>query len=388
MSDLHTARYGPTPGIARSFVVLGGAGGIGRVVVRDLFESHPQNRILVADCNERGALVFARNFRSGRVRGQFVDCSQPEDLSEILKACSVVVNCTHHHLNLGVMKAALRAGTHYLDLGGLFYWTRRQLKLDREFKRAGLTALLGVGCAPGITNLMARQAIELMERVDSVKIRVGSRDFAPQPAGFCFPYSARTIIEELTLPPWIWAGGKFRRTQPHGGWELVDFGPPLGELWTVRTRHSEVATLPLSYGKKGIRYCDFKVTFDRAFVREIMKRRQAGWTVKQFSKLPAPREQTHDYEIARVVAAGRELGTKAPIEAMVECHSQAKPEWSASAGDIDTACPASIAAQMVASGSIEARGVFPPESSLPVEPFIRELERRGMKWVLGVVQPV
>ena len=36
----------------RSFVVLGGAGAIGRVVARDLFESHRQNRILIADFNE------------------------------------------------------------------------------------------------------------------------------------------------------------------------------------------------------------------------------------------------------------------------------------------------------------------------------------------------
>ena len=38
----------------RNFVVLGGVGTIGRVVVRDLVESHPRNRILIADYNEIG----------------------------------------------------------------------------------------------------------------------------------------------------------------------------------------------------------------------------------------------------------------------------------------------------------------------------------------------
>ena len=40
-----------TKEVNRRFVVLGGVGAIGRVVVRDLFESHPRNRILIADFN-------------------------------------------------------------------------------------------------------------------------------------------------------------------------------------------------------------------------------------------------------------------------------------------------------------------------------------------------
>ena len=368
----------------RKFVVLGGAGAIGRVVVRDLFESHRQNRILVADSNRTDAMAYASEFQSRRVRWQFADCRQVEELSEVLKEHSVVINCTHHRLNLGVMQASLNAGTHYMDLGGLFYWTRRQLKLDKEFEKAGLTAILGMGCAPGISNFMARQAVDMMDRVDSIKIRVGSRDLARQSASFSFPYSARTIIEELTMPPWAWIGGKFRQTQPRASWERVDFGSPLGSLWTVRTRHSEVATLPLMFAKKGLRFCDFKVSFDRHFVRELFKRRQAGWTIRQFSKLAASRKHPRDYEIVQVVATGREQGTQTSIEVTVECHSRARPGWAASAGDVDTACPASIVAQMLANGSIKTHGVFPPESILPLDPFIGKLKQRGIRWELRV----
>jgi saccharopine dehydrogenase (NAD+, L-lysine-forming) len=372
---------------AHNFVVLGGAGAIGRVVARDLFESHRHNHILIADFNESEALACAQSFRSRRVRGQYADCSRVEDLSQALRGHAVVINCTHHSLNLGVMQAALAASSHYLDLGGLFYWTRRQLKLDKEFQKAGLTAILGMGCAPGISNLMACQAVELMERVDSVKIRVGSRDFAPQPAGFCFPYSARTIIEELTMPPWAWIGGRFKKTQPRASWEYVNFGSPVGSLWTVRTRHSELATLPLAFGGKGLRFCDFKVSFDRTFVREIIRRRRVGWTLRQFSKLPASREHTDDYEIVLVAAVGWELGTKAPIEVTVECHSRARPDWAASAGDIDTACPASIAAQMIATGSIGSRGVFAPENIMPADSLAQQLRRRGILW-MSKTQPL
>ena len=39
-----------------------------------------------------------------------------------------------------------------------------------------------------------------------------------------------------------------------------------------------------------------------------------------------------------------------------------------------------IAAQLLLSGRIEARpGVWAPEEVVPVEPFVRELKRRGMR---------
>jgi len=61
---------------------------------------------------------------------------------------------------------ALAAKRHYVDLGGLFHWTRRQLKLDRQFKRADWTAVLGAGCAPGHQHVMrARRPTGLPYRV-------------------------------------------------------------------------------------------------------------------------------------------------------------------------------------------------------------------------------
>jgi saccharopine dehydrogenase (NAD+, L-lysine-forming) len=254
------------------------------------------------------------------------------------------------------MRAALRARVHYIDLGGLFYWTRRQLRLHRQYQRAGLTAILGMGCSPGITNVMARAAVERLGGAKSVKIRVGSKDFNPT---LGFPYSAQTILEELTLTPWIVQNGKFREVKPLTGWERVRFPKPVGLLWVVRTRHSEVATLRVTFK---LRHCDFKVGFDREFVRKVL----AG----EIPNRPASRGRPDDYEIARVIVNDKLI---------YDCHGRANRRWHASAGDIDTGCPASIVAQMVATGVIAQRGVLPPEVAVPVEPFFKELRKRGMK---------
>jgi saccharopine dehydrogenase-like NADP-dependent oxidoreductase len=360
----------------RDFVVLGGVGAIGRVVVRDLVESHSRNRILIADYNEAGARAYARSFRGRRVSAAFADAGETKQLAKLFRSHVVVINCTQHDFNLKVMRAALAARVHYLDLGGLFHWTREQLKLDKPFKRAGLTAILGAGCAPGITNVMTSAAADRFDRITSVRIRVGTRDLNTKPSDFFFPYSAQTVVEELTLKPWVFARGRFREVKPRTGWERVDFSRPVGAQWVVLTRHSEIATIPLTFRAKGLRECDFKVGFDRKFVREVTRRLKASWTARDFTKLPAPRSKPNDYEVSRVIVRGNSKTVT------MDCHAKANRRWHASAGDIDTGCPPSIIAQMIVTGTIARRGVLPPEVAVPVEPFFRELRQRGMKIVV------
>lgn len=348
---------------SRRFVVLGGAGAIGRTIVRDLLESHPRNHIVVAD------RIPDSEHRSRRVTSRLADAKDRSSLSGVLRGNDVVINCTSHHLNLHVMNAALSAGVHYLDLGGLFDFTRKQLRLKRKFGEAGLVAVLGMGCAPGITNVLAAKLGRDLERVHKIRIRVGSRN----DGSFSFPYSAQTIVEELTTPAWKYSRGKFVLAPPRSGWERVTFDNPVGDVWTVLTRHSEIATLPAHFRKKGLAYADFKVSFDRAFVRELMRRLRAGWTVKDFAALPASRKEVSDYEITRVVVSGSSTRT-------ADCHARANPKWNATAGDTDTACPASIVAQMIVDGRITTPGVWAPEDIVPIDEFLTECESRGMRF--------
>src|ERR1051326_4586253 len=111
---------------APRFVVLGGAGAIGRIVVRDLFQSNRKNHIFVADYKRDAAFKTAGRYRSPRLLAGPADVRDIDSLVAILRGYSIVINCTRHQFNLGVMEAALRAGVHYIDLGGLFVWTRRR----------------------------------------------------------------------------------------------------------------------------------------------------------------------------------------------------------------------------------------------------------------------
>src|SRR3989338_11062308 len=113
-----------------TFVVLGGSGFMGKVIVRDLYESDKNNQIIVADYNLDAAKKLAASYqksnknsdnnRTSRVKAAFADVTDIKKTVKLLKGASVVINSVQYELNLKVMEAALLARVHYLDLGGLF----------------------------------------------------------------------------------------------------------------------------------------------------------------------------------------------------------------------------------------------------------------------------
>ena len=93
----------------------------------------------------------------------------PASLARALEGCDVLVNSASYRVNLDAMTACLKAGCHYLDLGGLYWMTGRQLELGPRFEGAGLLALLGIGSAPGKTNLMALRAVRELRCARSIR---------------------------------------------------------------------------------------------------------------------------------------------------------------------------------------------------------------------------
>lgn len=380
------------------YVVIGGAGAMGKIVVRDLIETAgKQAEIVIADYNQRAAQQLVKSLRDKRLKAVGVDVRRHTEAAKKLKGASVVVNSVHYHYNLDVMEIALLVGAHYTDLGGLFHVTRKQLRYDRRFKRAGLTAVVGMGAAPGITNLLARLAADRMEVVREIHTRVGSMDqtvYKPEPA-LGVSYSLKTIMEEFSFRPAVFTKGRFTFAEPMSGAVPHPFPKPVGVQRPMYTIHSEVATLPLSYKKKGVREVSFKIAFDPQFVDRVRFLRDLGLASEKpidiqgqrvspldlvdrvVMSQPKPKQvgKLKQYEVVRAIVKGVDRGKK--ITKIVDLHTAGMPSWGVGL-DIDTGSPPAVVAQMLARGLIKERGVLPPEKGVPVVPFFRELKRRGM----------
>ena len=202
-------------------------------------------RNVTAFLEEWGADVARRDFR---LEGdEHVDARDAASLARALEGAEVVVNAADYRLNLDVMRGALGAGAHYVDLGGLFHVTREQLALDDEFGSAGLTAVLGLGSAPGKTNLLAAAAARRLGGDPlSMEIWAATRDPAAANHPFPAPYSVQTLRDELQMRPVVLRSGELEEVEPLSGEAEREFPEPVGRAKGIYTLHSELATLPSS----------------------------------------------------------------------------------------------------------------------------------------------
>ena len=152
-------------------------------------------QIVVADRDTSSA-------RNLRVETTYVDVTDPRSVGRALNGAYATIASLQYRFNLEAMNGALEAGSHYIDLGGLFHITRQQLELARSFERRKLMAILGMGSAPGIINVLAVLAARGFDTVREIHCLVGSVDktrFRNTPA-LWFGYSADTLLDEFTKP--------------------------------------------------------------------------------------------------------------------------------------------------------------------------------------------
>lgn len=205
--------------------VVGGAGAMALGAIRDFVEQEEVERVLLVDTNLPALESLQRTLDSSKVHAEAGDASAPESLHRQLRDTDVCLNATFPRFNVGVMQACLRAGCHYTDFGGLYHFTREQVELDAEFRNADLTAVLGSGGGPGLTQIMARAAADRLDTVRSIKMAAGCTADPMPGQPFTPPYSLETILEEVETPSWQFIDGKHVEMPPLSGGAILFLQP-------------------------------------------------------------------------------------------------------------------------------------------------------------------
>ena len=375
-------------------IVLGGAGAMGRIAVRTLTEYSDVDQITIADYNEERAHDVAAALVSSKLEVRQIDVNDEERLRRLLRGADVVLNAVEYVFNLPVLRACIQEKVHYADLGGLFHMTRKLMDLSEEAEAAGITAIVGMGGTPGVTNLLARAAVDQLDSVDSIKVQLGCGDNTPSKAPLVAPYSIRTILDEFTKEPQVFQDGTWYPQKPLSGVEEMVFPLPIGRATATYSLHSECATFPVSFRHKGIRHVSFKIAFPPDFMTKLKFLVDLGFgsaepisvqgvkvsprevLAQLLDMVPAEDVEPQDCDVLRIVAAGETDGQ--PVEITNQIVVLPYPRWGISAGALDTGTPLAIAGRMLANGEITRRGCFGPEACVPTEPFFRELAKYDM----------
>jgi saccharopine dehydrogenase-like NADP-dependent oxidoreductase len=306
-----------------------------------------------------GAEVARRDFRLDGT--EHVDARDPPSLRAALEGAEVVVNAADYRLNLDVMWGALDAGAHYVDLGGLFHVTRAQLKLYDEFDAAGLTAVLGLGSAPGKTNLLAAAgARRLGEDPVSLEIWAATRDPGAADHPFPAPYSVQTLRDELQMRPVVLRDGGLEEVDPLSGAARREFPEPVGTAEGIFTLHSELATLPVSLAT--LREASFRLCLSPGLLDKLLALEEG--------ELPEPYTQSpesvavHEVEL-RAHGGARVVGRTVTRGGSARSTSE----------------PPARAAVELAEGRLGKPGVHPPEIVVDDPEAFLELLDTEVSWL-------
>ena len=368
----------PTAPGGLNVAVLGAGGTIAPAVVRDLAESQEASALILLDVDEERAAAVAREHGSSRAQVRPADARS--GLAAQIPDCDVLVNCASYRVNLEAMHACLAAGCHYIDLGGLYWLTGKQLQLHDRFEQAGLLALLGMGSSPGKTNVMAvKAARELGSPPQSVGVVAAGRDMAP-PSGLpSYPYALQTLVDELTMRPIVVRDGQPVEIDPLTPGGTVDVGDPIGEADTIHTLHSEMRTFPASFGcEEG----SFRLSLPPAVLERVRELSDAPREQIEAAAAQAqpPSPHTVSVHLIEACSGGRKTRVRAvttPVE-----------EWGLGGGVVSTGAPAAAAVRLLARGRIEARGALPPEQCVDPDDLFPELEKRGARFEVSVTEGV
>ena len=362
-----------------------GAGAMGSAAAL-LLARHDEVELTVLDVDASRAEAVAAQ---AGARGRGFDATSGE-LTEILRDVEAVAACLPYRLNLPVMEAALAAECHYADLGGLFHTTLQQWELHDRFERAGVSAVMGIGSAPGLTNVLAKLAADRLDSAISIDMVDGAIDLSADGGAFGVPYSIETVLDEFTMPAMVFEDGELREVPAGSGVIDWDFPQPVGTQPSMYTLHSEPATLPRTV--PGVRDVRWRLALPRAvhegfafLVRIGMADPEPVTTpsgpmpprevlAAVLNHMPAADGQANDVEFLDVRVSGERDGKPATVRELARLEPPPEP---LSAGAFGTAIPITVAVRWMAEGRVPP-GVHPPETAFDPAAFIAELEREGV----------
>jgi saccharopine dehydrogenase (NAD+, L-lysine-forming) len=391
-------------------ILLVGAGGVGTAIAR-IAARRPFAELVIADYD------LARAQRAAAARDGYeavrLDARDEQATAELLtqRGCDVLMNATDPRFVMPLFRAALRAGTNYLDMAMSLSHPNPQapyretgvklgddqFALAAEWEQAGRLALVGIGVEPGLSDVFARYAAdELFAEIDELGVRDGANlevagyDFAPT-------FSIWTTIEECLNPPVIWERDRgWFTTEPFSEPEVFTFPAGIGPVECVNVEHEEVLLMPrwvqaqrvtFKYGL-GAEFIGVLRTLHKLGLDSTDPVQVGGASVSPRDVVAAclPDPATLGDKMSGLTCAGTWVtGTGlagAPREVYlyhVVDNAWSMAEYGSQAVVWQTAVNPVVALELIDAGAWGGTGVLGPEA-LPPRPFLDLLTEYGSPW--------
>ncbi|MCU7830269.1 MAG: saccharopine dehydrogenase family protein [Candidatus Thiodiazotropha sp. (ex Myrtea sp. 'scaly one' KF741663)] len=386
-----------------SRVLIIGAGGVGRVVTHkcaqlpEVFSDIWLASRTLSKCDQIAAEIGGDKVKTARV-----DADSVPELVELINKVQpkMVINVALPYQDLTIMDACLETGIDYLDtanyepLDEAKFEYKWQWAYHDKFKDVGLTALLGSGFDPGVTNVYIAYALkhhfDKIDTVDIMDCNAGDHGYP-----FATNFNPEINIREVTANGRYWQNGDWVETQPMELSRVFNF-PEIGPRKMFLLYHEEMESLTKHI--PGIQRMRFWMTFGESYLKHLEVIQNIGLdgiepiefngqqiVPLQFLKalLPDPASlgpRTKGKTNIGCLIKGSKGGK--PVSRYiynVSDHEACYRETQAQGVSYTTGVPAMIGAKMMLEGKWKQSGVWNMEQFDP-DPFMGDLNRYGLPW--------
>jgi len=372
-----------------------GCGMQGRAVLYDLARSDDVRAVTCADAAVGNARDYLDQLGSDKLRAVQLDASDDHALRDLIASgFDVIISMLPRELVAPVAEAAVDAGVHLVNTN---YEFRLRHLADRAAKR-GVALLPEMGFDPGIDLVLAAEAVRRFDRVtrlDSYGGGIPEPGADDNPLRYKISWSWPGVLDAYTRPGRLLRDGRtidipgdpifnaehvftidvepVGRLEAYPNGDAVSYLEKLGIADTVRTT-----------GRYGLRWPGhsqfWRVLAQFGFLDDTPNPSLANLSPRGFLREHLePRLQyergERDLCLLRVEAEGSGYRSPRLIFDMIDYRDL---DSGLLAMNRTVGFPASIAARMIADGTITARGLLSPAVHVPFEPFINELRRRGI----------
>ncbi|MGH9787308.1 MAG: saccharopine dehydrogenase NADP-binding domain-containing protein [Candidatus Acidiferrales bacterium] len=242
----------------------------------------------------------ARRFLGPKLPCEAVNARNLWAIVRAAQGSHLIVNGVAATFNEIVLRAALRLRAHYFDMAanlGRHPFKAEQLNYHKRFENKHRTAVINAGVAPGLTNLLVARSADVLDRVETVHIRLYESSESRDPISQWSPESA---FDEAVSRPRIYRGGRYHLAPRFSEPEWFSFPEPIGRTRVVLAAQDEISTLPrfIPMHNLEVKFGGNEIDRLRRLYRLGRLRPSHRPPRKRFPRTPTPRQ------VARLIKRG------------------------------------------------------------------------------------
>ncbi len=364
-------------------LVIGGTGGMGQGVARDLIKQDQIKKVVLGDINIDPGRVQEKLRVSEKVSLIRIDVNDHNGLVRAIKDAAVVINCAgpFYKTAVAVARAAVEAKVNYIDICDDYEATAILFAsdIDKAAREAGITVLTGMGSDPGTNNVIVKWYANQLDRVDEIALFwvVSIAELA----GAAWDHSLHMTLGKI--PQYL--DGKLEYVEGGTGEETAQFLDPLGTCQVRYVGHPQPLTIPRYI--QGVKRVVIKGALIPPWVDQLIReQKETGLLSKEPIEVKGTKITPYDLtlQLWNAIPNNRDKGPLASGLKVIVKGERGGKQVTYTADIVGrmapgTGLPASIAALMLDAGDVKVKGVVAPEGCIDPGKFIMALLKRGAK---------